>query len=89
MTLKKKMNNLTTWNREDRDLLVELRTDMKVVRDDLKQMKDGNAIVTGDHEGRIRSLEEQRNKWLGKESGVGALVGLMAGLLGAFIQAHK
>jgi hypothetical protein len=29
-----------TWNREDRDLLVELRTEMTAVRDDIRGLKD-------------------------------------------------
>lgn len=30
----------TSWGREDRDLLIELRTEMSAVRDDIKQLKD-------------------------------------------------
>lgn len=29
------------WNREDRDLLVELKTEMSGLRDDVKELKDG------------------------------------------------
>lgn len=29
------------WNREDRDLLVELKTEMGALRDDVKELKDG------------------------------------------------
>lgn len=32
----------TEWNRNDRDLLVELRTEMKGVRNDIKNISDGN-----------------------------------------------
>lgn len=55
---------------EERDLLIELRTEMKAVRDDIKELKDGTATrlsileadrVTQkdlhDHETRIRRLE--------------------------------
>lgn len=37
------MESLTTeWNRNDRDLLVELRTEMRGVRNDMKSISDGN-----------------------------------------------
>lgn len=32
-----------TWNREDRDLLVELRTTLTAVQTDIKEIKDGTA----------------------------------------------
>lgn len=32
----------TEWNRNDRDLLVELRTEMRGVRSDMKNISDGN-----------------------------------------------
>lgn len=32
---------ITTWSREDRDLLVELKTEMKAVRVDVKEIKEG------------------------------------------------
>lgn len=56
MAPKKKMNtNLTTvWSREDRDLLVELRTTMRSVQEDIQDIKgnvssrllklEGNAV---------------------------------------------
>lgn len=34
--------NTKTWDREDRDLLIELRTEMRGVRIDLKRLSDGN-----------------------------------------------
>jgi hypothetical protein len=33
----------TPWNREDRDLLVELRTEMTGVRNDIKELKDNTS----------------------------------------------
>lgn len=50
-------NFATTWNREDRDLLVELRTEMKGVRADIKQLTDGNDTRLNDHETRLRKVE--------------------------------
>lgn len=45
------------FNREDRDLLVELRTEVVAIRADIKDIKDGTATKLSDHEIRIRRLE--------------------------------
>lgn len=45
------------WNREDRDLLIELRTEMKGIREDIRDFKNGTDYEIKGHEGRIRSLE--------------------------------
>jgi hypothetical protein len=52
----------------DHDLLV--RIDEKV---------DNILKVVSDHEGRIRSLEEQQHKWLGRDGAIAAILGLIAG----------
>jgi hypothetical protein len=43
-------NTTATWNREDRDLLVELRTTLAAVQNDIKEIKDGTAA-------KLRELE--------------------------------
>lgn len=62
MIPKKKMNNLTTtWNREDRDLLVELRTEMKGVRGDIQDLSDGNNVrLTLLEQGKLDRTEANR-----------------------------
>jgi hypothetical protein len=52
----------------DHDLLV--RIDEKV---------DNILKMVSDHEGRIRSLEEQQHKWLGRDGAIAAILGLIAG----------
>ena len=52
----------------DHDLLV--RIDEKV---------DNILKEVSDHEGRIRSLEEQQHKWLGRDGVIAAILGLIAG----------
>ena len=67
--------NPTSWSREDRDLLVELRTRLISVETGVQEMKTGvtsrllnlesNSVTKlelEDHEARLRSLESQR--WL-------------------------
>ncbi len=43
----------------DRDILIEIRTDVKHL-----------LTTQADHEGRIRILEAQRNRWLGRDGAV-------------------
>lgn len=81
-------NLATKWSREDRDLLIELRTEMGGVRTDIKDVKDSVEKNSGDHETRIRSLEAQSNRWVGKESLVGGAIGIMASLAAAILKSH-
>lgn len=55
----------THFNREDRDLLVELRTEVTAIRADIKDIKDGTAITLADHETRVRTLENFRSVLMG------------------------
>ena len=48
----------------DHDLLVELRTEMRGLRDDLREMKDGIKEKADDHEARIRVLETNQTRIL-------------------------
>lgn len=43
----------------DHDLLIELRTEMRGMRHDLKLMNDTTVTTVSDHETRIRSVETQ------------------------------
>ena len=43
----------TSWNRDDRDLLIELRTQMIAVRNDIKDIRDNTA-------GRLIRVEQEK-----------------------------
>jgi len=58
----------------DHDLLV--RIDEKV---------DNILKMVSDHEGRIRSLEEQQHKWLGRDGAIAAILGLIAGAVSSLV----
>ena len=58
----------------DHDLLV--RIDEKV---------DNILRMVSDHEGRIRSLEEQQHKWLGRDGAIAAILGLIAGAVSSLV----
>ena len=43
---------------QDHDLLIELRTEMRGVRDDIQKLTDGTAKQIADHELRLRFVEK-------------------------------
>jgi N12 class adenine-specific DNA methylase len=65
----------------DHDLLIELKTRMESLKDDIRDLKDGTTVKISDHETRLFALESSR----GKQStlltvGIGILLALL-GLL--------
>lgn len=55
----------------DHDLLVEIRQDVKYIRE-----------MVSDHERRIRVIEQQHNRWLGRD---GAIVMMISAAVSAFV----
>ena len=53
---------LSIKNADDHDLLIELKTRMESLRNDIKDIKDGTALQIADHEKRIFSIEASRGK---------------------------
>ncbi len=41
----------------DHDLLITLHTEVRGIRDDIKEIKDGTSLKLADHETRLRRLE--------------------------------
>lgn len=50
-------NSYIGYSREDRDLLVELRTSVAALRQDIYTIKDNISASVIDHETRLRSIE--------------------------------
>jgi hypothetical protein len=46
----------------DHDLLIELKTRMESLKDDIRDLKDGTTAKIADHETRIFSLESSKSK---------------------------
>jgi hypothetical protein len=46
----------------DHDLLIELKTRMDSLKDDIRDLKDGTTVKIADHESRIFSLESTKGK---------------------------
>jgi len=68
-------------NESDHDLLIELKTEMRGMRADIKTLNDGISIKIQDHEARIFALENSRTKQTVLVSiGIGLLT-FLAGLL--------
>jgi hypothetical protein len=59
----------------DHDLLIELRTEFRGMREDIKGLKDSNDTISDDHEQRIRALERQQWTIGGAASAVGIIAG--------------
>jgi hypothetical protein len=43
--------------------------------------------LTDDHETRIRTLEKEANRWIGKQSIIGGMIGVAAAFISAFVEA--
>ena len=69
-------------NCSDHDLLIELKTKMDSLKDDIKDLKDGTTIKIEDHETRIGKLEST-NTFLRTMLTVG--IGILATLSGLLI----
>ena len=59
----------------DHDVLIELRTEMRGMRGDIKDLKDATADKTTDHEMRLRTLESQRWMIAGGVTVISAIIG--------------
>jgi hypothetical protein len=80
----------------DHDILIELRTEMRLLRQAIKDSADGTQRTLDNHEERIRVLEDAHTAEQGRNtafSWIGgityAAIALIAGLIGSFIQAGK
>lgn len=80
----------------DHDLLIELRTEMRGVRSDIRDLKDGTSTTLADHEKRLRDIEDTLKSQDGRKaafsfvgSAVYGAIGLIAGIVGSLIQAGK
>jgi len=58
----------------DRDILIEIQTDVKHI-----------LTALADHEGRIRVLEAQRNRWLGRDGVIVAAISVAISFVVALI----
>lgn len=59
----------------DHDLLIELRTEMRSLKEEIKKMNDGTAQTVADHETRIRRLEAWGSIAIGALYVVNAFIG--------------
>lgn len=70
----------------DHDLLIELRTEMRGLRDDMKAIRDGFSEVQKDHENRIRSVEKSTENLMSKMVfGISIISFIMAIIVGVII----
>jgi hypothetical protein len=53
---------INTKGAVDHDLLIELKTRMESLKDDIRDLKDGTTVKIADHETRIFALESGKSK---------------------------
>ena len=52
----------------DHDILIELRTEMRLLRGEIKSSGDGTKDILGDHETRLRALELGHSQYFSRQS---------------------
>lgn len=68
-------------NGDDHDILIEVRTEMRGIKSDIKELKDGTTRQLADHELRITSGENLRGRLTILTSLGVALLTLLSGLM--------
>lgn len=58
-------NIIEHFSRADRDLLVTMHEQIKGIKSDIKDLKDGTSAKLNDHENRIRSIEQFKWQLIG------------------------
>lgn len=62
----------------DHDLLITLISEVKALREDIARVGDTTATKLGDHEARLRSLEQKIWIWTGASGIIGAAASFAA-----------
>lgn len=77
---------MNSENQNDHDLLIELKTEMKNIKDVLTDIKNTTFTIQSDHESRIRTLEKSQDILLGKIIGASAIISIIIVIIGSIIQ---
>ena len=70
-----------SWGQQNRDLLIELKTEMAGVRQDIRDLKDNTAVRIAEHETRLNALETSRTKQNTMTSIAAGILTLLVSLL--------
>ena len=65
-------------NNDDHDILIELRTKLEGLKNDIRDLKDGTATQLADHERRLVELEKSKSSSAVTQAGIVALLGILA-----------
>jgi len=70
----------------DHDILIELRTEMRLLRETVKNSFDSGTKQLDDHESRLRVLENSHSQYFNRQSlGSGSIVTVAATILVAIL----
>lgn len=73
------------FSRGDRDLLITMHEQIKNIRVDIKEIKDGTSLKLEDHEMRLREIEKFKDNWTGRNAVLATVVMFLVGLLGSLV----
>ncbi len=71
-------------NMTDHDLLVTMHEQIKGIKGDIKEIKDGTAAKLEDLEKRMREVEKFKENWNGRNVVIGVILMFLIGLLGNY-----
>jgi len=60
----------------DHDILITIVEQIKGIKSDIKELKDGTSSILDDHENRIRSVESKLGTWAGGLLALQFIVGI-------------
>lgn len=72
----------------DHDLLVTMHEQIKGIKSDIKEIKDGTSTQLKDHEDRIRILETDNSSFKGKYAIVAFIVTVIVSIAASWITRH-
>lgn len=87
MTKLKQADELPVMQTADHDLLIEVSTNVKNLTTTLHSYNTANLAVTQDHEGRIRSLEEDNRDYKGQLKGSRRMTNILMSVIGLMASA--
>lgn len=72
-------------NMSDHDLLITMHEQIKNIRQDIKEIKDGTSDKLNDHEIRLREIEKFKENWTGRNAILAVLIMFFIGLIGSYL----
>jgi len=72
-------------NMSDHDLLITMHEQIRGIKSDIKEIKDGTTLKIEDHELRLRIIERFKDNWTGRNAILAVVVMFVIGWLGSYL----